>query len=70
VVHCLACHAERLRDLAPRPAVRAGVLDLELLELLKALSQLDDRRESPAGLLALRGDSRQLDDAPVQHAAL
>jgi hypothetical protein len=65
VVNRLARHGQRPSDLTPRPTVRPGVFDLELFELLEALSQLDDRSERPPGFPALCGEFRQLHDALV-----
>jgi len=63
VVDSLAADAERLRDVAPGPAEAAGVVDVELFELVQAVAKRRDRRESGGGLLALLHEASEVDDA-------
>ncbi len=54
LMDCLAADAERRRDLAPRPAVGDGALDLTGLEPVGEAAQRDDGSQSLGGILRNR----------------
>jgi hypothetical protein len=56
LVHCLACHPERLRDLGPGPAVEHGALDGGVLDTVGEAPQSADCGERIGWII---GDSRR-----------